>query len=253
LILKRYPNGIAQAAFHQHTIQKPPEFVDTYVHEKEDGTVTYAICNNVASLLYIANLGAIALHMWSARKTSPDKPDWIVFDLDPGQAPFEQVLEVAMQVKDLLGRLELECYAKTSGSKGLHVYVPIKTLYSHDQVVQFATLVAHLAASEHPDLIAVERMVKKRKEGRVYLDYLQNGSGKSLAGPYSVRARVHATVSAPLDWKEVKSGRIEPQDFTIKSLAKRIAKKGDLFIPVLKKRQGLGEALNKIEEFLTKK
>jgi bifunctional non-homologous end joining protein LigD len=248
LILKRYPNGIDEQPFHQHTIQNPPDFVDTYVRDKEDDddSVVYAICNNVASMLYVANLGSISFHPWSARRQTPQKPDWILFDLDPGQASFDQVLEVALILRDQLKRIGLESHPKTSGSKGIHVYVPVRNVYTHDQIVQFATVVAHLTAAGHPDLIEVERMTSKRKKGRVYLDYLQNGFGKSLAAPYSVRARDLATVSAPVTWDEVKKGKLKIQDFTIKTMLSRIEKVGDLFKGAISQKQSLSSALDKI-------
>jgi bifunctional non-homologous end joining protein LigD len=251
LILKRYPEGISGFSFHQHTVKDPPSFVKTFSRVNDDNdTVVYAVCNNIASLLYVTNLGTISLHPWSARMTAPTKPDWIMFDLDPGQATFDQVREVARVVKELLDEIGLTGYPKTSGSKGIHVYVPIKNSYTHDQAVQFATLVAHLAAARHPDLIAVERIVKKRKKGTVYLDYLQNGFGKSLAAPYSVRARPGATVSAPLEWKEVFSSTLRPDKFTIKNIAARVEKNGDLFREVLANKQTLAKALAKVEALM---
>ena len=251
LILKRYPEGISGFSFHQHTVKDPPSFVKTFSRiNDENDTVVYAVCNNIASLLYVTNLGTISLHPWSARMTAPTRPDWIMFDLDPGQATFDQVREVARVVKDLLDEIGLSGYPKTSGSKGIHVYVPIKNSYTHDQAVQFATLVAHLAAARHPDLIAVERIVKKRKKGAVYLDYLQNGFGKSLAAPYSVRARPGATVSAPLEWKEVFSSTLGPEKFTIKNIAARVEKNGDLFREVLANKQTLAKALAKVETLM---
>ena len=254
LILKRYPNGIDEQPFHQHTIQSPPDFVDTHVRDKnDDDDVVYAVCNNVASILYVANLGSISFHPWSARRQTPQKPDWILFDLDPGQASFGQVLEVALILREQLSRIGLDCYPKTSGSKGVHVYVPVKNVYAHDQIVQFATLIAHLAAAAHPDLIEIERMTSKRKKGRVYLDHLQNGFGKSLAAPYSVRARDHAPVSTPLTWEEVKKGKFKNQDFTIKNLLKRVEKVGDLFKGALTQKQSLNQALSKIEKELSSK
>jgi bifunctional non-homologous end joining protein LigD len=173
-----------------------------------------------------------------------------MFDLDPGQATFDQVREVALRLKDLLDELGLAGYPKTSGSKGIHVYVPIKNLYVHEQAVQFATLVAHLMAARHPELIAVERIVKKRKQGRVYLDYLQNGYGKSLAGPYSVRARAGATVSAPLEWKEIKSATLRPEKFHIRNIVSRVESKGELYKEVLTKKQTLKAALLKMEKLM---
>jgi bifunctional non-homologous end joining protein LigD len=174
----------------------------------------------------------------------------LLFDLDPGQASFAQVREVALHLKEVLDNLGLASYPKTSGSKGLHVYVPVKASYKHEQIVQFATLVAHMAANDRPDLIAVERRVGKRKKGRVYLDYLQNGFGKSLAAPYSVRARPGATVSTPLEWKEVKSAKLKVENFTIRNVGARFKSKGDLFKDVLSDKQSLAGAIAKLERLM---
>jgi len=251
IILKRYPDGIKGQSFHQHSLKDPPDFVKTYDRKSDDGVVTHVICNNVASLLYVANLGSISLHAWSARMTTPQKPDWILFDLDPGDATLKEVQETALHLKGLLDTLGLVAYPKTSGSKGLHVYVPIKAMHTHEQIVQFATMIAHMAATERPDLIAVERRVGKRKKGRVYLDYLQNGFGKSLAAPYSVRARPGATVSTPLLWKEVKSSKLRVESFTIRNLARRLKSRGDLFSDVLREKQSLTGAIHKLELLLS--
>ena len=150
----------------------------------------------------------------------------------------------------VLDKIGLVGYPKTSGSKGIHVYVPIKPSYTYDQVVPFASLIATVVANARPDLVSIERRVAKRKKGRVYLDYLQNGHGKSVAGPYSVRAKPGATVSAPLEWVEVKRKRIRPVDFTIKNIESRLKKKGDLFAQVLRTRQSIDTAVKRISTML---
>jgi len=250
LILKRHPNGIKGAPFHQHNLDNPPAFVETFVEEKEGDKVVYGMANNLETLAYIANLGAISMHPWASRASKPENPDWVIFDVDPGSASFESVCEVAMEVKTVLDELGLVGFPKTSGSKGIHVYVPIKNDYAYDQVVPFANLIAAVVAASRPDLVTIERMVAKRKKGRVYLDYLQNGMGKSVAGPYSVRARPGATVSAPLSWEEVKRKQIRPADFTIKNISTRLNRKGDLFAPMLKKRQTIVRAVEKLSKML---
>jgi bifunctional non-homologous end joining protein LigD len=212
--------------------------------------VIYGMANNLETLAYIANLGAISLHPWASRALKPENPDWVIFDVDPGSASFESVCEVAMEVKVVLDELGLVGFPKTSGSKGIHVYVPIKNDYTYDQVVPFANLIAAVVAASRPDLVSIERMVANRKKGRVYLDYLQNGMGKSVAGPYSVRARPGATVSAPLEWEEVKRKQIRPADFTIKNISTRLKRKGDLFAPMLKKRQAIVRAVEKLSKML---
>jgi bifunctional non-homologous end joining protein LigD len=250
LILKRYPNGIDSEPFHQHSLDNPPGFVQTYKRRKENDFVLYAIANNVETLVYLANLGAISLHPWASHTKKPHNPDWIIFDVDPGLAAFETVCDVAMEVKKVLDELGLESFPKTSGSKGMHIYVPIRPDYLYDQVVPFANTVAAVVARNRPDFVSIERMVAKRKKGRVYLDYLQNGFGKSVAGPYSVRAREGATVSAPLEWIEVKRRRIRPENFTIETIFKRIEQKGDLFAPLLARRQSLARAVKRLSELV---
>jgi bifunctional non-homologous end joining protein LigD len=144
-----------------------------------------------------------------------------------------------MRLKDVLGAAGLECFAKTSGSRGIHVYAPLKAIYEYEKVADFAERVASTVADKRPDLATVERSLKKRPRGRIYVDYLQNARGKSVVAPYSARPRPGATVSAPLDWAEVKRGKLSTRDFTIENMLKRIQKKGDLFEPVLKLKQRL--------------
>jgi bifunctional non-homologous end joining protein LigD len=245
LILKRYPNGIKESFFHQHDVDEAPDYARTVSLEAEDGhVVDYIVCDNVATLLYLSNLGAIERHPWHSRVRNLDHPDWFVFDLDPSEGvEYSQVCEVALSVKAVLERLGLACYAKTSGSRGMHIYVPIEPEYTYEQVAEFAEQVAALVAKENPEIATVERSLKKRKRGHIYVDFLQNARGKSVVAPYSVRPRDGATVSAPLDWKEVGRKKVTPQDFTIKNIGKRLARKGDLFRPVLREKQSLNKAI----------
>ena len=183
-------------------------------------------------------------HPWHSRIRSLDHPDWIVFDLDPGEGVrYSTICDVALNVKEALEQLHLTCYAKTSGSRGMHIYVPIKPTYDYEQVTEFAKKVAKMVAGEQPEIATIERSLKKRKPGQVYIDYMQNNRGKSIAAPYSVRPREGAPVSAPLDWAEVKRRKITPEDFTIKNMIKRIKRKGDIFASVLSDRQSLGDAM----------
>lgn len=239
LILKRYPNGIDKPFFHQHDVDEAPDYARTVEIEVEEGRlVNYLVCDNLATLLYVANLGAIELHPWNSRTRNLDRPDWVVFDLDPGEGvEFAAICEVALRVKDVIGRAGLECFAKTSGSRGIHVYAPLKPVHGYEEVADFAERAASIVASELPRLATVERSLKKRPRRSVYVDHFQNARGKSVVAPYSARPRPGATVSAPLDWAEVKRGKITPQDFTIKNIRKRVERKGDLFSPVLKLKQ----------------
>jgi DNA ligase D-like protein (predicted polymerase)/DNA ligase D-like protein (predicted 3'-phosphoesterase) len=251
LILKRYPNGISGQSFYQHDVDAVPDFVTTFSTPAESGKVVdYAVCNNLATLLYLVNLGTIAPHPWHSRVASIDCPDWIVFDLDPpNDMEFSAVQELAVGLKTVLDRLGLDSYAKTSGASGLHVYVPIAPLYSYTQVAQFAELVARQATKAYPQLSTLERSLKKRAGGKIYLDHLQNARGKSVVAPYSVRAEAGATVSTPITWSEVEHP-LSPHDFTIATLPQRLTRHGDLFAPVLTQKQELGEAIMRLEDLL---
>jgi bifunctional non-homologous end joining protein LigD len=250
LILKRYPNGIKEKFFYQHDVDKVPDFVRTVPIESEEGRkLDYVIGHDLATLLYIANLGTISQNPWHSRANDLDHPDWVVFDLDPEEVEFDVVRQVALALRDILERLGLDSRVKTSGSRGLHVYVPIEPVYGYEQVANFAELVGTLAERENPEIVTLERSLKRRKGGRVYMDHLQNARGKSVVAPYSVRERPGATVSAPLDWDEVRR-KLRPQDFTIENIRQRLAKKGDLFESVLGKKQRLNGAVQKLEKLL---
>ncbi len=251
LIMKRYPDGIAGKFFHQHDVDEAPEYVRTIELEAEGHRVDYIAGDNLATLLYMANLGAIERHPWHSRVRHLERPDWLVFDLDPGKGiEFKTICELAVGVRSVLERVGLKGYPKTSGSRGLHVYVPIKPQYSYSQAALFAEQVATVVAREHSQIATVERSLVKRKPGQIYVDHMQNARGKSVVAPYSVRPRAGATVSAPLDWKEVERARVTTQDFDIKNMPRRIARQGDLFQPVLNQKQSLSEALERIKELL---
>ena len=252
LIMKRYPAGIRGQSFHQHDVNEVPRFVPTVALEVEDGgghEVDYVVGDNLPTLLYTANLGAIERHPWHSRTRSLDRPDWLVFDLDPSEGvAFETICELAVVVREVLQRLGLESYPKTSGSRGVHVYVPIKPAYDYAPVARLAEQVAAEVARERSDVATVERAIRKRGAGRIYVDHMQNARGKSVVAPYSVRPRPGATVSAPVTWDEVGRKKITPRDFTIKNVLARVRRRGDLFRPVLENRQGLTRAFALAEE-----
>lgn len=245
LILNRYPNGIGQPSFHQHDVDEAPDYARTVTIAVEEGhTVDYLVCDNLATLLYVANLGAIECHPWNSRVSALDHPDWCVFDLDPGEGvEFAAICETALRLREALNRAGLKCCAKTSGSRGIHVYAPLKPVHDYEEVAGFAERIAKLIAERYPQIATVERSLKKRPSGRIYVDHLQNARGKSVVAPYSVRPRAGATVSTPLDWNEIKRGKIKPQDFTIENILRRIERKGDLFRLALKGRQSLPSAV----------
>ncbi len=248
LILKRYPNGIKGQMFYQHNLEDAPEFVDIYESiEGETGkTVHNPIANNLAALLYIVNLGTITQNPWFSRKQSIEKPDYFAFDLDPGDdATFEQVKIIALEVKKELDEIGLVGYPKTSGSSGIHIYVPIKNEVTYSNIVPFAKKIATRVAERNSKDATVRRMVRDRKGSQVYVDYLQNIEGKSLAAAYSVREKPHALVSAPLEWNEI-TKKLTLEQFTIVTMPSRLRKKGDLFADVLKQRQSLKAAMGRL-------
>jgi bifunctional non-homologous end joining protein LigD len=249
LIMKRYPNGIKGPSFHQHDVNEVPDFVSTERLPVEEGhDVDYILGDTTATLLYMANLGAIERHPWHSRVRDLEHADWLVFDLDPGEGiSFSTICELAMGVKDVLDRLGLESYAKTSGSRGMHVYVPIRPRYSYEQVADFAERVATIVADENDATATVERSLKNRKRGQIYVDHMQNARGKSVVAPYSVRPKAGATVSAPLRWSEVKSGKVTIQDFNIRNMPARIRRKGELFKSVLNAKQSLDKAIEQVK------
>ena len=247
LIMKRYPNGIDAPFFHQHDVNEAPEYVHTETLEVEGHTVDYIIGDNLETLLYMANLGAIERHTWHSRVRNLDRPDWFVFDLDPQGVSWEEICVVALSCKEILDSLGLDSYAKTSGSRGIHIYVPIKPAYSYEQVANFALSVAQLIEQANPQVATLERSLKKRKKARIYVDHMQNARGKSVVAPYSVRPKPGATVSAPLEWTEVKRKKVSISDFTIKNMLERLKRKGDLFKEVLTNRQSLDGAISKLE------
>ena len=252
LIMKRYPSGIDGPFFHQHDVNEAPSFVRTVPLEVEDGgghEVDYIVGDNLATLVYMANLGAIERHPWHSRVADLEHPDWFVFDLDPGEGvAFETICDVAVTTRDVLARIGLDSYPKTSGSRGIHVYVPVEPVYEYEQVAELAEQVATVVARAQSAVATVERSKRKRGEGMIYVDHMQNARGKSVVAPYSVRPKPGATVSAPLEWKEVERKRVRTSDFDIMNMLKRAERKGDLFEPVLKKRQRLEGVFERARE-----
>ena len=199
-----------------------------------------------ASILYMANLGAIEMNPWNSTVQKPDNPDWCLIDLDPSEKNnFNQVIETAQVTKTILDDFGIEGYAKTSGSTGIHIYIPLGAKYTYDECQLFAKLIAIKVQEQLPAFTSLERMIKNRK-GKLYIDYLQNRPKATLAAPYSLRPKPGATVSMPLHWDEVKKG-LQMKDFTIKNALKRIGEVGDLFKPVLGKGIDLLKLLNNIQ------
>jgi bifunctional non-homologous end joining protein LigD len=239
MVMKRYPHGAGGDFFFMKRAPSPrPEWIETCSIEHDSGNIIdFPMVQDRASLLWVVNLGCIDLNQWYATCDDVDRPDYLHFDLDPGPgATFEKVRETGLVVKAALDALEMPSVVKTTGSKGLHVYVPIVRGPVQKQVWTFAKALAQELAVRHPALITAEYRVAKRPHGRVLVDYNQNAWGRTLASIYSVRPRPEATVSTPVTWDEVERG-VRIEDFTIRNVPQRIARVGDLWKPLLQKRR----------------
>jgi bifunctional non-homologous end joining protein LigD len=257
LSLKRYPNGIDQDYFFQKDASGFPDWLhreeladdeeaDSKTESKsESKSKTRVICDDRASLLYLANLGCIDQNPYMSRLGSLDHPDFILIDLDPYHCGYDRIVEAAQLVHEKLRLIGLEGYPKTTGGNGMHIYVPVEPIYEFNQTRAFAEVLARWVASERPDLFTTPRMVSAREKGKVYFDYLQNASGKTISAPYVLRAYPGAPVATPLKWEEVVPG-LKPQQFHIANVLRRFDRVGDLFAGVLKKPQELGPALEKL-------
>ncbi len=238
LSLKRNPNGIKDEGFYHKDAggDAPSWVVKADIHsESNNKIIHYIVCNDEPTLVYLANLGCIEMNPWNSTTAKLENPTYLVIDIDPSSGnTFKQVVETALVVKDICKKAGADCYCKTSGATGLHVYIPMGNKYDYDIVKNFAHIIATLTQEALPSFTSLERNLSKRGNKNIYVDFLQNRTGQTLASAYSLRPREGATVSTPLEWKEVKTG-LDPKQFTIKNILKRIASKGDLFSPVLAK------------------
>lgn len=246
--LNRFPNGIKGPSFYQKDIKgKAPEWVtDTYPYTTSEGEhKEYLVGDDEATLLWMASLGCIEMNPWFSRVKSADKPDYCVIDLDPDKNTFKQVIEAAQEVRKVLDGIDVPSYPKTSGSTGIHIYIPLGAKYTYDQSQLFAKLIVNLVHEQLPTFTSVERKVSSRK-GKMYLDFLQNRPGATIAGPYSLRPKPGATVSMPLSWDEV-SPNMKMSDFTIQNASSRLKETGDLFKGVLGKGIDLKKVLKDLK------
>jgi DNA ligase D len=254
LSLKRNPNGIKDKGFyHKDAGDIAPSWIKTadIYSESSHKTIHYLVCNNTKSLLFIANLGCIEMNPWNSVTGHLDKPDYFVIDIDPSEKNnFEQVIEVAKATKDVMDQLNIVGYCKTSGASGMHIYIPCNKKYKYDTVRDFAKILATMIHERLPKFTTLERSLAKRKKNEIYIDYLQNSRGQTLASAYSVRPKPGATVSAPLDWSEVKPG-LHPSKFTIKNILKRVEARGDLFKGVLGKGINMPAIVRRMERMET--
>jgi bifunctional non-homologous end joining protein LigD len=249
LVMKRFPNGVQADAFYQH---RAPDVYPRGVRVEEvpgADVPTMFVGGKLKTLLYMAQLAAISMDPWFSTTNALEEADQVAIDLDPQPgATFTQILDVARWVRDELGRLDVPAYPKTSGAEGLHVFIPLPEGTSYESGVLICQIVATIVSTKHPKVATIERMVKRRKDGTIYVDYLQNIPGKTLACAYSARASAFAGVSTPLAWEEIDE-KISPQDFTIKTIEARVRTVGDLWAGLREGRPAdLASVLDKLQK-----
>jgi len=254
--LKRNPNGILDKGFfHKDAGDEAPEWaksIEIY-SESAKKEIDYIICNDPQTLAYLNNLGCIELNPWNSRIKSPGKPDYLIIDIDPSEKNnFEQVIETALAFKAILDKAGADSYCKTSGATGLHIFLPMGKKYLYEQVKDFAHFLCMIVNEQLPKFTSLERNLQKRGNNKIYLDYLQNRRGQTIASAYSLRPHPGATVSMPLLWKEVKSG-LTPAAYTIHTALPRIKKMGDIFSGVLGKGIDLKKCIENLKDFNFKK
>ncbi|HKP36987.1 MAG TPA: non-homologous end-joining DNA ligase [Pyrinomonadaceae bacterium] len=223
-ILQRYPRGIKAPMFFQQDLESAPSFIKTVQLTNQEGReLDYAVFTTVGSILHFVNQGNIEQHPWHSTVKQLDKPDYLMLDLDPKQAPWQYVLEVAMICRDVFDELELPAFPKTSGSSGIHVYLPLKPKYDFRKIAALAEALAGEVSARVPRIATIQRSLAKRGKQQVYVDAMQNARGKTIAATFSARAKPGASVSMPLTWKQIEKG-VKISDFTIENVPKLVGK-----------------------------
>ena len=247
--LHRFPNGIKEESFWEKNIRATyPDWLKTVeiYAPSEERKIRYLLCQDKKTLLYMANLGCIEINPWNSRVGNYDNPDYAVIDLDPLETAFNKVIITALEVKKILDEIEVSSFCKTTGKTGLHVYIPMGAKYTYKQVEEFSKIIAYMVNRKIPGITSVERNPEKRKR-KVYIDYLQNIKGQTLAAPYSLRPVRGALVSTPLDWEEL-TPNFNPAEFNIHTIFPRLKTKRDLWTGVLDKGIDLGKTLDQIDK-----
>ncbi|HBV98877.1 MAG: DNA polymerase [Peptococcaceae bacterium BICA1-7] len=244
LVMKRYPDGIAGESFYQKECPDyAPDWIETYPVRHSEKNINYIVCNDAATLVWLANQACIEIHAWLSVLDNVECPDIAVMDLDPAEGTsFEDVMDIALLCRRVLEEYGLKPFAKTSGASGLHIFVPIESVYPFRTVTAAMQYVADLIVGVYPARATVERAVAKRA-GKIYLDYLQNARGRTMAFQYSLRPLPGAPVSTPLLWEEIEERKVNPAHFNIKTIFQRIEKYGDLLGDMRGRRQSLAGLL----------
>jgi len=245
LVMKRYPDGIEGDYFYQKECPDyAPDWVETYSVRHTRKVINYIVCNDTPTLAWMAGQGCLEVHAWLSRVDEIDCPDLAVFDLDPAEGvPFSAVKQVALIVRGVLEQYGITGFPKTSGSSGMHVFIPLEAAYSFPRVAAAMKYLAEIILRAYPNLVTLERSKPKRK-GKVYLDYLQNGRGKTMAFPYSLRPLPGAPVSTPLTWHEVEYKDFDHGSHNIQNIARRISRDGDPYSNIFQARQDLDRLFN---------
>lgn len=249
--MNRFPNGIDGLSFYQKdAAEEIPSWIETekVFSESTEKDINYIVCNNKATMAYLNNLGCIEFNVWTSQIQTLDKPDYLVLDLDPSEKnSFDDVIETAQVIKKIMDEGKFKGYCKTSGSSGIHIYIPMGAQYTFEQVKNFGHILMQMVQKELPDTTTLERALQKRDKNKIYLDYLQNRRGQTLASVYSLRPKNGAPVSMPIEWAELKPG-LKPTDFNIENAVARVKEKGDLFKPVLGKGIDMLKALEMLHQ-----
>lgn len=250
IAMERYPNGIGQSGFFQKSIPSyfPGWIGSVAVEKKQGGTTRHVICNDTATLVYLANQACITPHTWLSRVDKLERPDQLVFDIDPTADKFDWVRAAALDLKEILQELTLPAYVKSTGSRGLHVVVPIKRTESFESVRAFARKVATIVARQEPSQRTLQQRTGSR-HGRVFLDINRNAYAQTVAPPYALRARANAPLSAPLFWDEVRGKALRPDGVTLRNICKRLDETTDPWSDFWQRASALGIARRKMEMF----
>jgi bifunctional non-homologous end joining protein LigD len=247
--LNRHPNGIKGESFYQKDVDhQGPEWLRTekIYSESNDKDIRYLVCDDEATLIYMINLGCIEINPWHSRTNALDKPDYCLIDLDPEGISFDHIIEAAHVVYEILEKGGIKSFVKTSGASGIHILIPLGAQYSYEQSKDFAHIIVTLANKQLPVTTSLERSPSKRPR-KIYLDYLQNNKGQTMASAYCVRPREGLPVSMPLEWSELKLG-LKPTDFNIRNVLKRLEKKGDLLKGLLGRGINIKKSLTKLSK-----
>ena len=245
--MHRFPDGIEAEGFYQQAVSDYfPEWIERVTVKKEGGEVTHPVCSNAATLVYLANQACITPHVWLSRRDRLDYPDLLIFDLDPPDDDFSTVRDAALALRDLLHEIGLEPFVKTTGSRGLHVVVPLDRSDDFDEVRTFARQVAHMLAERQPEQLTDEQRKEKRGK-RVFVDTLRNSYGQTTVAPYALRAKPGAPVATPLDWGELQDEKLHSQTYTLTNILGRISRKNDPWQGIWRNSRSLKKARERLE------